>query len=40
MYKWFGVDIMGRPRTNNVQINIAIPSEWKRTGKPCQNLFG
>ena len=20
---------MGRPRTNNVQINIAIPSEWK-----------
>lgn len=29
MYKWFRVDIMGRPRTNNVQINIAIPSEWK-----------
>ena len=29
MYKWFGVDIMGRPRTNNVQINIAIPGEWK-----------
>ncbi len=21
---------MGRPRTNNVQINIAIPSEWKK----------
>ena len=21
---------MGRPRTNNVQINIAIPCEWKK----------
>ena len=21
---------MGRPRTNNVQINIAIPGEWKK----------
>ena len=21
---------MSRPRTNNVQINIAIPSEWKK----------
>lgn len=32
---------MARPRTNNVQINIAIPGEWnKRAGKPCQNLFG
>ncbi len=31
---------MPRPRTNNVQINIAIPGEWKRAGKPCQNLFG
>jgi hypothetical protein len=30
-----GVDIMGRPRTNNVQINIAIPSEWK---KELENL--
>lgn len=35
MYKWLGVDIMGRPRTNNVQINIAIPSEWK---KELENL--
>ena len=26
---------MGRPRTNNVQINIAIPSEWK---KELENL--
>ena len=26
---------MGRPRTNNVQINIAIPSEWK---KKLENL--
>ena len=26
---------MGRPRTNNVQINIAIPSEWK---KQLENL--
>ncbi|MFR3431056.1 MAG: hypothetical protein ACLTTH_13650 [Holdemanella porci] len=24
---------MGRPRTNNVQINIAIPSEWKKNWK-------
>ncbi len=30
-----GVDIMGRPRTNNVQINIAIPGEWK---KQLENL--
>ena len=30
-----GVDIMGRPRTNNVQINIAIPGEWK---KELENL--
>ena len=35
MYKWFGVDIMARPRTNNVQINIAIPGEWK---KELENL--
>ena len=35
MYKWLGVDIMPRPRTNNVQINIAIPSEWK---KELENL--
>ena len=27
--------IMPRPRTNNVQINIAIPSEWK---KELENL--
>ena len=26
---------MGRPRTNNVQINIAVPSEWK---KELENL--
>ncbi|MDO4468133.1 MAG: hypothetical protein Q4C49_14220 [Bacillota bacterium] len=26
---------MGRPRTNNVQINIAIPAEWK---KELENL--
>lgn len=26
---------MGRPRTNNVQINIAIPSKWK---KELENL--
>lgn len=26
---------MGRPRTNNVQINIAIPSAWK---KELENL--
>ena len=26
---------MGRPRTNNVQINMAIPSEWK---KELENL--
>lgn len=26
---------MGRPRTNNVQINIAIPCEWK---KELENL--
>ena len=26
---------MDRPRTNNVQINIAIPSEWK---KELENL--
>lgn len=26
---------MGRPRKNNVQINIAIPSEWK---KELENL--
>ena len=26
---------MGRPRMNNVQINIAIPSEWK---KELENL--
>lgn len=26
---------MGRPRTNNVQINIAIPIEWK---KELENL--
>lgn len=26
---------MGRPRTNNVKINIAIPSEWK---KELENL--
>lgn len=26
---------MGRPKTNNVQINIAIPSEWK---KELENL--
>ena len=26
---------MGRPRTNNVQINIAIPGEWK---KELENL--
>lgn len=26
---------MGRPRTNNVQINISIPSEWK---KELENL--
>ncbi len=26
---------MGRPRTNNVQIHIAIPSEWK---KELENL--
>ena len=26
---------MGRPRTNNVQISIAIPSEWK---KELENL--
>ena len=26
---------MPRPRTNNVQINIAIPSEWK---KELENL--
>ena len=35
MQKQFGVDIMPRPRTNNVQINIAIPSEWK---KELENL--
>ena len=28
---------MGRPRTNNVQINIAIPGEWK---KELENLAG
>ena len=26
---------MARPRTNNVQVNIAIPSEWK---KELENL--
>ena len=35
MYKWLGVDIMPRPRTNNVQINIAISGEWK---KELENL--
>lgn len=24
---------MARPRTNNVQINIAIPGEWKKNWK-------
>ena len=33
MYKWFGVDIMGRPRTNNVQINIAILVNGKKNWK-------
>ena len=27
---------MARPRTNNVQINIAIPGEWK---KELENLW-
>ena len=35
MYKQVGVDIMARPRTNNVQINIAISGEWK---KELENL--
>ena len=30
MYKYVGVDIMARPRTNNVQININLPGEWKK----------
>ena len=30
MYKQVGVDIMARPRTNNVQINITLPGEWKK----------
>lgn len=30
MYNIFVLeDIMGRPRTNNTQVNISIPSEWK-----------
>ena len=29
---------MGRPRTNNVQINIAIPSEWSEWKKKLENL--
>jgi len=30
MYNIFALeDIMGRPRTNNTQVNISIPSEWK-----------
>lgn len=36
MCKEFGrVDIMARPRNNNVQINISIPFEWK---KQLENL--
>ena len=35
MYKCCKESIMSRPRTNNVQINIAIPIEWK---KELENL--
>ena len=35
MYKYCKESIMARPRTNNVQINIAIPIEWK---KELENL--
>ena len=35
MYKHCKESIMARPRTNNVQINIAIPIEWK---KELENL--
>jgi len=30
---------MGRPRTNNVQINIAIPSEWKKELKNLARIY-
>lgn len=29
MYKQEGITQMGRPKSNNVQINISIPLEWK-----------
>ena len=30
---------MGRPRTNNVQINIAIPSEWKKELESLARIY-
>ena len=30
---------MGRPRTNNVQINIAIPSEWKKELETLARIY-
>lgn len=30
---------MPRPRTNNVQINIAIPSEWKKELKNLARIY-
>lgn len=30
---------MGRPRTNNVQINIAIPSEWKKEPENLARIY-
>ena len=29
MYKQEGITQMGRPKSDNVQINISIPLEWK-----------
>ena len=30
---------MSRPRTNNVQINIAIPSEWKKELEKLARIY-
>lgn len=30
---------MGRPRTNNVQINIAIPGEWKKQLETLARIY-
>lgn len=39
MYKQEGITQMGRPKSDNVQINISIPLEWKTELKNLARIY-